>query len=57
MKKVRIFDVVELKNSNKATILNIIDNGYVAEVVDSKGKTIGMTTITNEEIKVIIYSK
>ena len=36
------FDVVELKNDNKATILDIKENNeYFVEIVDSNGTTIG----------------
>ncbi len=56
--KYRKFDVIELKNNNKATILDIKENGgYFAEIVDSYGTTIGNKIITNSEIKRVIYSK
>ncbi len=55
--KIKKFDVVELNNNNKATILEIQNNKYLVETVDSKGKTINNTYITQEEIKQIIYSR
>ena len=33
--KLKIFDVVELKDNNRATILNINNKEYLAEVVNS----------------------
>ena len=52
------FDVVELKNDNKATILDIKENNeYFVEIVDSNGTTIGNKIITNSEIKRVVYSK
>ena len=35
--KLKKFDVVELKNNNKATILEMKNNEYVAEIVDTNG--------------------
>ncbi|MCI9366620.1 MAG: hypothetical protein HFJ54_09135 [Clostridia bacterium] len=52
------FDVVELKNDNKATILDIKENNeYFVEIVDSNGTTIGNKIIINSEIKRVVYSK
>ena len=54
--KLKRFEVVELENGNKATILDIKDNEYFAEIVDRNGKTIENRNITENEIKkVIIY--
>ncbi len=56
--KYKRFDVVELKNDNKATILDIKENNeYFVEIVDSNGTTIGNKIITNSEIKRVVYSK
>lgn len=55
--KIKRFDVVELKNNNKATILEIMDNGYLVEIVDNKGKTLETRNITQDEIKKIIYTR
>ncbi len=55
--KVKRFDVVELKDSNRATILQIDGNKYFAEVVNSYGITVGKRTIEESEINKIIYSK
>lgn len=54
--KLKRFEVVELENGNKATILDIKNNEYFSEIVDSNGKTISNRNITENEIKkVLIY--
>ena len=56
--KLKRFDVVELTNGNKATIIDIINNReYFVEIVDSKGNTIDKKNITEDEIEKIVYSK
>ena len=56
--KLKRFDVVELTNGNKATIMDIINNReYFVEIVDSKGNTIDKKNITEDEIEKIVYSK
>ena len=55
--KLKRFDVVELKNCNKATILEIKDNEYLAEIVDRNGITVDKRNITQEDIKQIIYTR
>lgn len=55
--KFKKFDVVELINSNKATILEIKDNEYLVEIVDNNGITVDKRNITQEDIKQIIYSR
>lgn len=50
--KYKIFDVVKLKNSKKATILNIINKKkYFAEIVNESGETIDRKEISEEEIE------
>lgn len=39
--KIKIFDVVELNNGNKATIIEINKNRYKVEIVDKHGKSKG----------------
>lgn len=51
------FDVVELKNGNKATILDINNKQYYVEIVDSKGNRVDIKNITEDEISKIIFSK
>lgn len=54
--KLKRFEVVELVNGNKATILDNKNNEYFAEIVDGNGKTIENRNITENEIKkVLIY--
>lgn len=56
--KIKKFDVVELKNKNKAVILEIYKRKrYYAEIVNDKGKTVTKRDIINNEIKNVIYSK
>lgn len=55
--KLKRFEVVELVNGNKATILDTNNNKYYAEVVNDKGITIDNRNITEEEIKRVLVSK
>ena len=55
--KIKVFDVVELKNNNLATILEIKDNKYFAEIVDKNGKTLETRNINQDDVKRIIFSK
>lgn len=55
--RIKKFDVVELKNNNKATILEIKSNEYLVEIIDNKGKTLENRNITQDEIKQIIYTR
>ena len=55
--KNKIFEVVELYDGNRATILDICQNNYKAEIVNKYGIKIGEKTITDKDIKKIIYSK
>lgn len=56
--KIKKFDVVELKNKNKAVILEIYKRKrYYAEIVNDKGETINKKEITAKEIDKIIYRK
>ena len=49
--KYKFFDVVRLKNKNRATILNGIDKKrYFAEIVNEFGKTIDKKEISENEI-------
>ena len=51
-----LFDVVKLKNQNKATILSKPDNNKMfAEILDNDGKKIENREITRDEIEEIIY--
>ena len=56
--KIKIFDVVELKNKNKATILeNKSNDTYKAEIIDLHGKSLGTEYIYEDDISKIIFSK
>lgn len=56
--KIKKFDVVELKDNNRAIILAIQQkNKYFAEVVNRDGITIDTRQISNDDIKKIIYSR
>lgn len=50
------FDVVELNNGNRATILDVENNCYNVEIVNPYGITIDKKYITNTEIKQLIHS-
>jgi hypothetical protein len=55
--KIKIFDVVELNNGNKATIIEINKNRYKVEIVDKHGKSKGIFQIEEKDIKRVIFSK
>lgn len=54
---IRKFDVVELYNKNKATILQIEGNKYFAEIVNSSGVTVDKKYISDNDINKVIYTK
>lgn len=54
---IKKFDVVELYNKNKATILQIEGNRYFAEIVNLSGVTIDKTYIRDIDINKVIYTK
>ncbi len=56
--KIRKFNVVELKNKNKAIIL-MTNKGksYFAEIIDKDGKTLERKIIIKKEINRVIYNK
>lgn len=55
--KIKKFDVVELRNNNRATILETDKNQYFAEIVNSYGITVENRYITQDEIEKVIYSR
>lgn len=56
--KVNKFDVVELKDGNRATIIEVKNkNTYFAEIVNAYGITLEKRNISNEEINQLIYNK
>ena len=53
--KIKKFDVVELKNKNKAVILEIYKRKkYYAEIVNDRGETINKKEITSKVIEKVI---
>ena len=50
-------DIVELKDGQKATILEVYDGGaaFLVEIVDDDGKTVGMPTVKAEEIVRVVW--
>jgi len=55
--KLKVFDVVELKNGDKATIKEILDDKYKVEIVNDRGKTKGIQNINEKDINKIIILK
>lgn len=55
--KIKKFNVVELKNGNRATILEVLGSKYLAEIVNTYGITLDKKIITENEINKVIYSK
>ena len=54
--KINKFDVVELYDNNKATILKEkADNTYFAEIVNTEGTTVDTRDIISSDIKEVIY--
>ena len=54
--KYKRFDVVELNNGNRATILDIKKNYYNVEFVNPYGITLDKKFISNDEIKGLMCS-
>lgn len=57
MKKLKVFDVVELNDGNNATILDNQTYTYKAEIVNLKGESQGIKNITENDIEKILISK
>lgn len=55
--RIKKFDVVEMNDNNRATILETNNNQYLAEIVNPYGITVDKRIITQDEIKQIIYKK
>ena len=56
--KLKIFDVVELNNGNKATIAkNKTKDMYKAEIITNEGKTLGIKLINENDVSRIIFTK
>lgn len=56
--KIKIFDVVELNDGTKATILESnSNNNFKVNVVDDNGKLPGNTCIKIKDIRRILFTK
>ena len=55
--RIKKFDVVQLKNENKAVILAKENKQFYAEILDNSGNTLEHRYISEEEIKRVIFSK
>lgn len=56
--KIKKFDVVQLKDKNKATILTINKGRkYFAEIINQDGKTIEKKQIELKQIQKILYTQ
>ena len=55
--KINKFDVVELNDKNKATILDIQDNKYLVEIVNDDGISLETRTIEYQDISKVIFKK
>ena len=53
----KVFDVIELQNGEKATIIEINKNTYKVQITDENGKVISIKAITENEINKVIYTK
>lgn len=56
--KIKRFDVVELKDGNRATILDIKENQkYFVDIVNAYGITVDKRDIGEDDINRIIFTK
>lgn len=55
--KYKKFDVVELNDKNRATILKVEADSYFVEIVNPYGITIDNKNITDSDISKVIYTK
>lgn len=55
--KYKRFDVVELNNGNKATILDTNNKDYYVEIVDLEGNRVDIKFIEENEISKMIFPK
>lgn len=51
------FDVIELNNGDKATIIAINDNLYKVDIVDENGARKEVKNVKQDEIKRLIFKK
>lgn len=55
--RIKVFDVVEVNNGNKATILSADNEQYKAEIVTVDGKSKGIVDLEEKDIKKVIFRK
>lgn len=55
--KLRKFSVVELKDGNRATILDGQKKGYLAEIVSPYGISLGNKIINKDDINKVLLKK
>ncbi|MBQ2938543.1 MAG: hypothetical protein IJE05_06715 [Clostridia bacterium] len=55
--KLRKFSVVELKDGNRATILDGQKKGYLAEIVSPYGISLGNKIISKDDINKVLLKK
>ena len=55
--KYKIFDVIELNNGNKATIVDIDKSELKIDVVDKNGISQGFENVNVKDIKKVIFAK
>ena len=57
MKRYKVFDVVELRSGNKATILDINNDVYKVQITDENGQSNDIREIKCNDINRVIYTK
>ena len=57
MKNYNMFDVVELNNGNKATVITNDKSTIKVEEVNNKGISLGIKEIKDSDIKQIVFRK
>ena len=57
MRKLKIFEVIKLKDGKYATIVAVNRNEYKGQITNEKGETEGIKNIIEEEIEEIVVSK
>ena len=51
----KVFDVIELEDGKRATIIKIDDNIITGEIIDDNGKSLGVKEIEKERRTKIIF--
>lgn len=57
MIEIKELDIVELKNGQRATVLEVFEQGeaYLVEIADESGKTLDMPTVKANDIKRVTW--